>query len=114
MSEQFASHPCMELIMKIYALIRSLEQNQKFRGYMKKRTDEMKESYWRLENIENLCSIEEVEIYKLKAKKGIKTIILEDITIFCFINDVCQNVEIINNNEENCTAFFPMCQKSYF
>lgn len=113
-SEIFVSHPCMELIMKIYAFLRNLETSQKFRGYMKKRTDEMKEAFWHMPNISALCSQEELEIYKLKAKKGIKPVVVEDITIFCFINDVCQSVEIINKNNENCRAFYPMLPKVYF
>jgi hypothetical protein len=97
----FGKHPCMELIMKIYALIRNLESSQEFKGYMKKRTDEMKESYYKLPLVGALCTYEELAYFKTDERKT-KGPIPDAVTIFCFINDVCRCVEIINNNEENC------------
>jgi hypothetical protein len=97
----FGMHPCMDLIMKIYALIRNLESSQAFKGYMKKRTDEMKENYYKLPLVGALCTHEELAYFKNHDCKT-KGPIPEAVTIFCFINDVCRSVEIINNNDENC------------
>jgi hypothetical protein len=60
----FGKHPCMELIMKIYALIRNLESSQAFKGYMKKRKEEMKENYYKLPLVGAYCTFEELAYFK--------------------------------------------------
>jgi hypothetical protein len=109
----FGKHPCMELIMKIYALIRNLESSQEFKGYMKKRKEEMKENYYKLPLVGGLCTQEELAHFKSHDRRN-KGPIVEEVTIFCFINEVCRSVEIINNNDENCLAFYPLLPKVFF
>lgn len=109
-SREFCEHPCLDLVMKMYALIKNLELNQKFKGYMRKKQEDMKKHYWMLPNVSALCSNEELDIFKKRKPEDIP----EEITLFCFLTDVCQSVEIINNNGEVSTAFYPMLPKVYY
>lgn len=111
-NHEFGQHPCMEFIMKIYAFIKTLEYNQKFKGYMRKRIEDMKKHYSSLPSVGALCSNEELEMYKKLRSQRIA--IPEDVTIFCFIADVCQPVEIVNSIGKHTFAYFPMPPKVYF
>jgi hypothetical protein len=106
----FESHPVMELIMKIYAFIKTLGSNHKFGGYMKKKTEDLKKHYWMLPSVAALCSNEELAFFKRRAPEPTP----EEITIFCFITDICQSVEIINNNGDTTFAYYPMLPKVYY
>jgi hypothetical protein len=109
-SGEFGEHCCMELIMKIYALIKTLENDQKFKGYMRKRIDDLKKHYWFMPTVAALCSKEELEVSKRRKVEEIP----EEIKIFSFIMDVCQCVEIVNNQGHNFFTYFPMKPKVYF
>lgn len=57
-----------------------------------------------------LCSKEELEVSKRRKVEEIP----EEIKIFSFIMDVCQCVEIVNNQGHNFFTYFPMKPKVYF
>lgn len=107
---EFETHPVMELIIQIYAFIKALECNHKFRGYIKKKTEDLKRHYWMMPSVAALCSNEELTLYKRRPVE----VVPEEIKIFCFIQDICQSVEIINNNGECTKAYYPMLPKVYF
>ena len=105
-SEVFANHPCMELAMKIYALVRNLELSQKYKGFMLKKTDELKNFFWRVPNVRAMCTKEELDYFsEIKVHKHAAP---EEIIGLCFITNVCHSVEIVNKNDDNCLAFYPM------
>lgn len=108
--DEFEQHPVMELVIQIYAFIKALECNHKFRGYIKKKTEDLKRHYWMLPSVAALCTNEELAILKKRPVVEIP----EEIKIFCFIQDTCQSVEIINNNGECTKAYYPMLPKVYY
>jgi len=58
--EDFEKHPVGELLTLIFALIKALaSSDHKFSGYMKKKTEDLKQHYWMLPNISALCTPEE-------------------------------------------------------
>lgn len=44
---EYGQSPVMELVRQFYALLKSMELNQKFKGFLKKKTDDMKKYYWK-------------------------------------------------------------------
>ena len=107
---EFCAHQVLDLIMKMYAVLKTMEQNFKFRGFMKKKTEDMKKSYYMEPNVTALCSNEELDIFKQRQTEEVP----EDITIFCFLTDICRSVEIINKAGENMFAFYPMNPKVFY
>ena len=81
----FVSHPVMELVMKLYAFLRSMEYNQRFKGFIKKKTEDMKSFFFMIPSVEALCSQEEIDHYK---KCPSPVYFPEEIIIFTFITDV--------------------------
>jgi len=107
---EFCNHQSMGLIVAIFATLKTMELNFKFRGYMKKKVEEMKRHYYMLKNVSALCSNEEIEIFKKAEKEDCP----EEITIFTFLNDIVRSVEIINSTEENVLAYYPMNPKVFY
>ena len=107
---EFCNHQGMGLIVSMYAVIKTMEMNFKFRGFMKKKIEEMKRHYYMLKNVSALCTNEEIDIFKAAEKEDIP----EEITIFTFLNDIVRSVEIINSTEENTLAYYPMNPKVFF
>jgi len=114
---EFFNHQTLELIMKIYALLRTMESNFKFRGFMKKKTEEMKRHYYMLQNVSALCTNDEIEVFIAEAhdhEEDCKIEVPEEITIFTFLNDIVRSVEIFNSSDERTIAYYPMNPKVYF
>lgn len=89
-----------------------MEANQKFKGFMKKKTEDVKKHYWMLPNVAALCTQKEIDDFRKTSKNGKE--VPEEVTIYTFIMDVCQRVEIVNNNGDNCFAYYPMLPKVYY
>lgn len=103
------------MIRKIYSVLKSMDSNFKFRGFIKKKIEEMKKNYYDKPNVAALCSNDEIENYKLMLKEGtLDTECSEEITIFAFLNEIVRSVEIITSNGENELAFYPKLPKVFF
>lgn len=111
---EYGQHQAMELVMKMYALLKGLELNTKFRGFMKKKTEDMKRHYFMQQNVSALCTNDEIDIFKDRYYKGVNEPTPEELTIYCFITDVCQSVEILNKSGEQIFVYYPMMPKVYF
>lgn len=110
LSEDFCKHQTTELILKLYALLKTFDSNFKFRGFMKKKTEDMKRHYYMQSNVSALCTNEEIEIFKQTPPEEIP----EETTIFTFLADIVRAVEVINN-EGTCTwAYYPKHPKVFY
>jgi hypothetical protein len=110
LSEEFCKHKTLQLILKLYALLKTFDSNFKFRGYMKKKTEDMKRHYYMQSNVSALCTNEEIEIFKQSEVEEIP----EETTIFTFLADIVRAVEVINN-EGTCTwAYYPKNPKVFY
>jgi len=106
---EYFDHQAVELITKMFATLKTMESNFKVRGFMKKKTEEMKKHYYYLSNVAALCSNPEIEQFKKEEKEDIS----EDLTIFTFLNDVIRSCEIVNDMGECTLAWYPMLPKVY-
>ena len=110
LSDEFCNHQALELIIKIYAVLRTMERNFKFKGFVMKKTVGMKKHYYMLKNVAALCSSEEIEMYRAAEIEAAQ----EDITIWCFLTDVVRSVEILNNAGENTWAYYKKHPKVFY
>lgn len=113
---EFCEHQTLELIMKIYSTLRTMESNFKFRGFMKKKEEEMKRHYYMLPNVSALCSNDEIEFFKKSTddEHNAAVELPEEITIFTFLNDIVRSVEIMNANGDRTIAYYPMIPMVYY
>lgn len=107
----FASHDLMELILKIYTLMKCLETNYKFGGYILLKIDLLKKFYHNEPHVRPLLTLEELDDLKGHCKP---LHVPEECTIFLFIFEICRSVEIVNSNGDLVQAHFPLLPKTFY